>query len=118
MLSACIDHPEVQSMVGRITDRRIITYGATNQADIQFKSLGFENGLSNFEVNFNLDEGTKGLFQLPMVGEHNVSNAVSAITVAWQLGMPIDSIASALKEFRGVNRRFTQVGIVNECGNC
>ena len=110
----CIDHPEVQAMVGRITDRRIITYGVTNQADIQFRSLGFDNGLSNFEVNFNLDVGSRGLFQLPMVGEHNVSNAVSAITVAWQLGMPIDSIASALKEFRGVNRRFAQVGIVND----
>ncbi|MCY4184536.1 MAG: UDP-N-acetylmuramate--L-alanine ligase [Rhodobacteraceae bacterium] len=110
----CIDHPEVQAMVGRITDRRIITYGVTNQADIQFRSLGFENGLSNFEVNFNLDGGSRGLFQLPMVGEHNVSNAVSAITVAWQLGMTIESIASALREFRGVNRRFTQMGIVND----
>ena len=109
----CIDHPEVQAMVGRITDRRIITYGSTNQADVQVKFLGFENGLSNFEVYFNFAGGPKGVFQLPMVGEHNVSNAVSAITVAWQLGMDINSINKALKEFKGVNRRFTQVGNFN-----
>ncbi len=109
----CIDHPEVQAMVGRITDRRIITYGSTNQADVQVKFLGFENGLSNFEVYFHLGGGPKGVFQLPMVGDHNVSNAVSAITVAWQLGMDLNSINKALKEFKGVNRRFTQVGFFN-----
>ncbi len=109
----CIDHPEVQAMVGRITDRRIITYGFTNQADVQVKFLGFEKGLSNFEVTFHLEKGLTGIFQLPMVGEHNVSNAVSAITVARQMGMDMKDIAKALKEFKGVNRRFTQVGIVN-----
>lgn len=109
----CIDHPEVQALVGRITDRRIITYGSTDQADVQVNFLGFKNGLSNFEVCFNLEGGAKGLFQLPMVGEHNVLNAVSAITVAWQLGMDLNSINKALKEFKGVNRRFTQVGLVN-----
>ncbi len=109
----CIDHPEVQAMVGRIMDRRIITYGSTNQADVQVNYLSFENDLSRFEVCFNHEGGTKGLFQLPMVGEHNVSNAVSAITVAKQLGMDLNSIDKALSEFKGVNRRFSHVGVYN-----
>ena len=109
----CIDHPEVQALVGRITDRRIITYGSSNQADVQVKYLGYADDLSSFEVHFHLDGSHQGVFQLPMVGEHNVLNAVSAITVAWQLGMNLGSIKKALKEFKGVNRRFTQVGYCN-----
>ncbi len=107
------DHPEVQALVNRITDRRIITYGYNEKADVQVRYQGFMNGHSSFAVKFNMDDGKWHAFELPMAGEHNVLNAVAAITVVRTLGLPLDRIAGALKEFEGVNRRFTRVGVID-----
>jgi UDP-N-acetylmuramate--alanine ligase len=113
----CIDHPEVQAMVGRITDRRIITYGLSPQADARAVNVNFSQGASHFDMVFTdrrkgTEEKLEGLC-LPMPGEHNVQNATAAIVVARQLGVKDDVIARGLKEFRGVSRRFTKVGEVN-----
>ncbi|CAN5729767.1 UDP-N-acetylmuramate--L-alanine ligase [soil metagenome] len=109
----CIDHPEVQALVGRITDRRVVTYGFSPQAGVQARNLRYENGSSVFDVALN-DEGRviEGA-SLPMPGEHNVSNALSAIAVARHLGIPLPAITAALAAFGGVNRRFTRVGTWN-----
>jgi UDP-N-acetylmuramate--alanine ligase len=110
----CTDHPVVQSLVGRIEDRRIITYGANPQADVQFTDLAFEGGGSKFRVVFRDRAGgttheIKDLV-LPMPGRHNVSNATSAIAVARELGISDDAIRKALAGFGGVKRRFTRTG--------
>jgi UDP-N-acetylmuramate--alanine ligase len=110
----CLDHPEVQAMVGRIEDRRLITYGFNAQADVRVVSLRFADGASHFDVVFTdrrSGEQTRldGL-TLPMPGEHNVQNALAAITVARELGVSEDIIRKALADFRGVGRRFTKVG--------
>jgi len=110
----CIDHPEVQAMVGRIEDRRLITYGFNPQADIRAMNLSFANGASHFDVvitDRRSGEQTRldGL-TLPMPGEHNVQNALAAITVARELGVTDQIIRKALADFRGVGRRFTKVG--------
>jgi len=113
----CIDHPEVQAMVGRITDRRMITYGFSPQADARAVNVGFSEGESHFDMVFTdrrkgSEEKLTGL-SLPMPGEHNVQNAIAAIVVARQLGVPDAVIKSGLAGFRGVGRRFTKVGEVN-----
>src|ERR1700749_2649068 len=113
----CIDHPEVQAMVGRITDRRIITYGFSPQADARAVNVRFSQGASHFDCVFtDRRRGTETRLdgmRLPMPGEHNVQNAMAAVVVARQLGVADAVIQKGLKEFRGVGRRFTKVGEVN-----
>jgi UDP-N-acetylmuramate--alanine ligase len=113
----CIDHPEVQAMVGRVTDRRIITYGLSPQADVRAVNIRFEKGTSLYDVVFtDRLAGTERRLdnlKLPMPGEHNVQNSLAAITVANQLGVSDETIAHALETFRGVGRRFTRVGEFN-----
>ena len=110
----CTDHPEVQALVGRVTDRRVATFGFNAQADVRAVNLTFENGKSCFDVLLQSEsEGSKieGCV-LPMPGNHNVSNALAAVAVARHLGMKKDEIRAALAGFAGVNRRFTKVGEV------
>ncbi|MCR9125261.1 MAG: UDP-N-acetylmuramate--L-alanine ligase [Rhodobacteraceae bacterium] len=108
----CTDDPDVQTLVGRITDRRVITYGFNAQADVRAVNLSYRKGVAHFDI---LVQG-EGLriagCTLPMPGDHNVSNALSAVAVALHLGMPGDVIRDALAGFGGVNRRFTRVGEV------
>ena len=113
----CIDHPEVQAMVGRVTDRRIVTYGFSPQADARAVNVRFSEGASHFDCIFtDRRSGTETRLDgmsLPMPGEHNVQNAMAAIVVARELGVPSAVIKKGLAEFRGVGRRFTKVGEVN-----
>lgn len=111
----CTDHAEVQALVGKVADRRIVTFGFNAQADVRAVNLRFEKGSALFDVLLNNEgEGSKieGCV-LPMPGDHNVSNALSAIAVARHLGMKKDEIREALAGFAGVNRRFTKVAEVN-----
>ncbi len=106
----CIDHPEVQALVGRISDRRTLSYGFNPQADVQAANLRFDDGRAVFDVNLNAEGRKIEEVTLPMTGEHNVSNALAAIAVARHLGISKDAIRKALASFGGVNRRFTRVG--------
>jgi UDP-N-acetylmuramate--alanine ligase len=110
----CTDHPEVQALVGRITDRRIVTFGFNTQADVRAQNLTYENGVAHFDIALQ-GEGEGAVIEgctLPMPGDHNVSNALAAVAVARHLGMKKDEIRAALAGFAGVNRRFTKVGEV------
>ncbi|NUB43774.1 UDP-N-acetylmuramate--L-alanine ligase [Fertoebacter nigrum] len=110
----CTDHPEVQILVGKVTDRRIVTFGFNAQADVRATNLTYENGVAHFDVALQ-GEGEGAVIEgmtLPMPGDHNVSNALSAIAVARHLGMKKAEIREALAAFGGVNRRFTKVGEV------
>ncbi|WP_407117877.1 UDP-N-acetylmuramate--L-alanine ligase [Bradyrhizobium sp. LMG 9283] len=110
----CIDHPVVQSLVGRIEDRRIITYGENPQADARLVDLTPMGGGSKFKVAFR-DRKTGSVHEitdlmLPMPGRHNASNATAAIAVARELGVSDDAIRKAIAGFGGVKRRFTRTG--------
>jgi len=110
----CTDHPEVQALVGRVADRRVVTFGFNAQADVRAINLTYENGVAHFDVALQ-GEGKDSLIEgctLPMPGDHNVSNALAAVAVARHLGMKKDEIRDALAKFGGVNRRFTKVGEV------
>ena len=111
----CTDHPEVQALVGRVTDRRVVTFGFNAQADVRAVNLTFDNGKAHFDILLQSEgEGSKieGC-TLPMPGDHNVSNALSAVAVARHLGMKKEQIRDALANFAGVNRRFTKVAEVD-----
>ena len=107
----CIDHPEVQALVGRVHDRRVITYGLNRQADVRVVNLRYEGGQAKFGVVFSDGSRIEGL-TLPMPGDHNVLNAAAAVAVARHLGVSAEAIRSSLGAFGGVNRRFTRVGDV------
>ena len=109
----CTDHAEVQALVGRVTDRRVATYGFNAQADIRAVNLRYEAGVAHFDIELQAEGKTIEGCTLPMPGDHNVSNALAAVTVARHLGMKRDEIRAALAAFGGVNRRFTKVGEVN-----
>lgn len=109
----CTDHEEVQRLVGRITDRRIVTYGFNAQADVRGINLRYEKGVAHFDIALQADDIVIKGCTLPMPGDHNVSNALSAVAVARHLGMSGEEIRVALANFAGVNRRFTRVGEVN-----
>jgi UDP-N-acetylmuramate--alanine ligase len=110
----CTDHPIVQRMVGRIEDRRIITYGENPQADVRLTNLSNAGGRQTFTVLFRDRNGetvhTIKDLTLPMPGRHNALNATSAVAVAHELKIPDGAIRSALAGFGGVKRRFTRAG--------
>ncbi|MCI5042317.1 UDP-N-acetylmuramate--L-alanine ligase [Donghicola eburneus] len=109
----CTDHPEVQALVGKITDRRVTTYGFNAQADVRAINLRYEAGVAHFDIRLQQEDMTIEGCTLPMPGDHNVSNALSAVAVSRHLGMKVEEIREALAKFGGVNRRFTKVGEVN-----
>ncbi|MGJ8605014.1 MAG: UDP-N-acetylmuramate--L-alanine ligase [Marivita sp.] len=106
----CTDHEEVQRLVGKVTDRRVVTYGFNAQADVRAVNLRYEKGVAHFDVALQSEDDVIEGCTLPMPGDHNVSNALSAVAVARHLGMKKSEIREALAAFGGVNRRFTKVG--------
>jgi UDP-N-acetylmuramate--alanine ligase len=110
----CTDHPDVQALVGRLEDRRIVTYGQNPQADVRLSDLDHAGGRSHFSVVFRnragADVHTIANLTLPMPGRHNALNATAAIAVAHELGVNDDLIRRALAAFGGVKRRFTKTG--------
>ena len=113
----CIDHPEVQALIGRVKDRRVITYGTNPQAQFHLKNLEFAEGdcVFDLEVSDRVSEESRVIegLRLPMPGEHNALNAVAAIAVALEIGIEEDAIRKALESFSGVKRRFTKTGVWN-----
>ncbi len=111
----CLDHPEVQALLPRVADRRIVTYGFTAQADIQGLAVQPIPGGNRFSVVIRSPRGEERRIDdlvLPMPGRHNVQNALAAIGVADQLHIPDDAIRAGFAGFGGVKRRFTKVGEV------
>ena len=110
----CTDHPVVQSLVGRIEDHRIITYGENPQADVRLIDVSHAGGTSRFTIALR-DRSGQSVRQiknlaLPMPGRHNALNATATVAVAQELGIADDVIRAALAGFGGVRRRFTRTG--------
>lgn len=112
----CIDHPEVQAILPRIRDRRLITYGFSAQADVKGINIAPFSGGNMFDVVVRDRDGatrTIAGISLPMPGRHNVQNAVAAVAVGLEMGMSDEQIISGFAHFGGVKRRFTKVGEVD-----
>jgi len=110
----CIDHPAVQQMIPRLSDRRIITYGFSPQADVRADKVVSDRMGATFEVtvaNRTRNRSRRmGPFRLPMLGSHNVQNALAAVAIASEMEIDDATVRSAFAAFRGVKRRFTKVG--------
>ena len=110
----CIDHPAVQQMIPRLADRRIVTYGFSPQADVRAIPNSMDRNGATFSVEVTdrarNRKRTMGPFRLPMQGAHNVSNALAAITIGIEMEIDEATLASALLNFKGVQRRFTKTG--------
>jgi UDP-N-acetylmuramate--alanine ligase len=112
----CVDHPEVQSIIPRLRDRRVVTYGFAAQADVRGDNVTPVPGGNRFDVSLRDRAGevrTITGIALPMPGRHNVQNALAAIGVAAELGIADAAIAHGFDKFDGVKRRFTKVGEVD-----
>ena len=109
----CADHAEVQALAARIDNRRLITYGLNPQAEVRAINVSMGPGGTAFDLAVTPPGGGTltilGL-HMPMAGEHNVQNALAAIAVARELGVPPAAISEGLARFGGVRRRFTSVG--------
>jgi UDP-N-acetylmuramate--alanine ligase len=111
----CVDHPEVQAVIGNVLDRKVVTYGFSLQADICGVNVRPNEGGNTFDVIVRQrgeeDRRIEGV-HLPMPGRHNVQNALAAIAVAIEMGCSDDVIREGFGSFSGVRRRFTKVGTI------
>ncbi|HEX2464361.1 MAG TPA: UDP-N-acetylmuramate--L-alanine ligase [Thermoanaerobaculia bacterium] len=105
----CLDDPMIQGILPRLTDRRLVTYGLTPQADLQAQELELDATGATFQVR-SAKEGVLGRVRLPMPGTHNVQNALGALAVGLGLGLPFASLARSFADFGGVHRRFERLG--------
>jgi UDP-N-acetylmuramate--alanine ligase len=111
----CVDHPEVQNLIGRIRDRRIVTYGFSALADVRADNVTPVPGGSEFDaVILGKERERRSIhIKIPIPGRHNVQNALAAIAVALELGISDEAIVAGFERFDGVKRRFTKVGEVD-----
>ena len=113
----CIDDANVQALIPDVSDRRIVTYGMSPQADI--RAVDIESGATGSQFTVIVSDRTSGSstelgrFRMPMAGNHNIRNALAAIAISQEMGIDADTLGRALGGFRGVKRRFTRTGIVN-----
>jgi UDP-N-acetylmuramate--alanine ligase len=117
-VALCIDHPVVRGMIPSLSDRRVLTYGFSPQADIRAVDVRLGSDGARFDATVSdalSDRGrTIGDLFLPMFGEHNVQNSLAAVAVAEAMGLGDDALRTALHSFRGVKRRFTKTGEWND----
>ena len=112
----CIDHPEVQAIIPKVRDRRVVTYGFSAQADIRGENVTPVPGGNRFDVALRQRDGSFRRIEsmeLPMPGRHNVQNALAAVGVAVEMGCSDECIQQGFAKFGGVKRRFTKVGEVD-----
>jgi UDP-N-acetylmuramate--alanine ligase len=112
----CVDHPEVQAILGRIRDRRIVTYGFSALADLRAENVEPDGSGSRFDAIALERDGERRTISgihVPMPGRYNVQNALAAVAVAIELGVPDEKIVNGFERFDGVKRRFTKVGEID-----
>ena len=112
----CVDHPEVQNIIGRIRDRRIVSYGFSALADVRADNVVPVPGGTRFDALILDRDGNRRTIEgvhVPIPGRHNVQNALAAIAVALELGISDETIVAAFERFDGVKRRFTKAGEVD-----
>ena len=105
----CIDHPRIQKILSKLSNKKIITYGFSPNSDVRANNIRFIDGKMTFDVSIRKDDNKNSIlecFEFPMIGNHNVQNALAAISLSLELKIPLDIIKESLKSFSGVQRRF------------
>jgi UDP-N-acetylmuramate--alanine ligase len=113
----CTDHPEVQAMIPKVADRRLVTYGTSLQADVRAVNIRFGTDGARYDIEFKM-RGSKAKkryidIALPLLGEHNVLNSLVPAAIAQELDIDEGVLRRALGGFKGVKRRFTKTGEAN-----
>ena len=113
----CLDHPVIRELLPQIKNRPLITYGLTQLADVYAEYIEITPSGISFDVTANINHKQIKIDRvcLNMMGEHNVQNALAAISVALHLGIDSEAIKSALNDFKGIQRRLTYRGTFMDC---
>ena len=101
---ACIDDPHVRAVLPRLS-RRVITYGFSEDADVRGLNATTDGRGGRCDV-------PQGELAVGVPGLHNLLNALAAVAVGLELGVPFERIAVALAEFHGADRRYQLKGVV------
>lgn len=109
----CIDDKNVAKVISHVKDRKIITYGFSENADITIRNISVDEKGTRFDLDDKITNIYLRDFHLPMIGQHNALNACAAILAASNLSIPLKFIKDALGKFEGVARRFTRIGFFN-----
>jgi UDP-N-acetylmuramate--alanine ligase len=113
----CIDHPVVQTLIPRVAERRIVTYGMSPQADVRATNIVIDRSGARYDVTIadRLNDTTRTIagITLPMFGQHNVQNSLAVVAIADEMGLGEEVVREALAKFKGVKRRFTKTGESN-----
>ncbi len=108
----CIDHPVVEELISKSTNKTLLTYGFSEKAHVWALNIVREKDKTTFDVEIKLPQKPVVLWQgiqMSLMGDHNIQNALAALTVAHKLEIPRGFIQEALASFAGVKRRFTKV---------
>ncbi|HUF82027.1 MAG TPA: UDP-N-acetylmuramate--L-alanine ligase [Burkholderiales bacterium] len=114
----CADDPNVRLIMPQLT-KPVTTYGIAADAQLRALDVTTSGTQMRFRAVRSAEEGTAGAeiaVTLNLPGVHNVRNALAAIAIGLELGVPEAKIAKALAEFKGVGRRFQQYGKVRLAG--
>ncbi|MBS0185390.1 MAG: UDP-N-acetylmuramate--L-alanine ligase [Proteobacteria bacterium] len=108
----CIDHPVVEEMISKISNKTLLTYGFSEKAHVRAINILREKDKTTFDVEIRFPQEAlvvwKGI-QVSLMGDHNIQNVLAALTVARKLEIPRELIKEAFMSFKGVKRRFTKV---------
>jgi UDP-N-acetylmuramate--alanine ligase len=107
----CLDEPALQDIMPQISKKKLLTYGLTPQADIQAIEIHHKENTSTFTVTRGFDDLGQVTLQIP--GKHNIQNALAAIAVGLQLGVPFSKVKAGIEKFTGVYRRWEKKGEVD-----
>lgn len=105
----CIDDPHIKSILP-LAHVKTIKYGFDTSADFYAQDVILEKDYSLFNVCLKNQLKPAATIQLAMPGKHNILNALAAIAVARDLDISFETIAQALKSFKGIERRFSFKG--------
>jgi UDP-N-acetylmuramate--alanine ligase len=106
----CLDDPNIQAILPRI-ERRIVTYGTSNQADLVASRIEFQGFGTSCQVRYR--GNALGTLRLGVPGEHGILNALAATATGLELEIPFEKIAAALASFQNADRRFQIRGECN-----
>jgi UDP-N-acetylmuramate--alanine ligase len=107
----CLDDPNVQAIIPQI-ERRIVTYGASNQADLVGSHIEFHGFGASYQARYKGNQ--LGTIHLHIPGKHGVLNSLAAVATGLELDIPFEKIASALASFQNADRRFQIKGTTGD----
>jgi len=113
----CLDDKNNKEIVKKLKIKNYYTYGTDNNSQFCIKNISQSKEFSKFNINIKLP-GKKNFIinniKIPLLGHHNIRNATAAAAVASTIGISKKIIKEALKEFKGVQRRFNKIFVFRE----